>query len=103
MTKYFTSYLVDFTFKMNPSSYFRMPPPLSNEPPTKISTADIGKIVGGKDPSTPEEHREEEESPQPFFSKQQDDDDGGDGGGVPPPFFIKQEEGNGFGAPQPPE
>ena len=45
---------------MNPSSYFRMPPPLSDEPPIKISTADIGKSIGEKEEQWQQEHEQEE-------------------------------------------
>lgn len=42
-----------------------MPPPLSDEPPIKISTADIGKIIGEKEGKLSDDHEQEGEKPSP--------------------------------------
>ncbi|KAK8887005.1 hypothetical protein M9Y10_038040 [Tritrichomonas musculus] len=50
---------------MNQGSYFRIPPPLSNEPPIKISTADVGKIIR-LNPATNPKNNANEGNPGPY-------------------------------------
>lgn len=51
-----------------------MPPPLSDEPPIKISTADIGKIIGEKEEKLPEDHEQEVENPPPDPPAQEEEE-----------------------------
>lgn len=46
---------------MNTPQFFRKPPPLSDEPPVKVSTAEIGKIVDLNDLSWEEEQPSNQE------------------------------------------